>query len=205
MEVIMLPLLALAFATPEPSFPCGPITFVSEMATKGELHAEQRVCLDRTARGDGPFRLTASQFLIEDASRRGRRGTWKALTERHLEEIDPEDPVLLLAYARFLFVSDRSEDSIAFMEHAMPLVERWNDDPEAMVSLHRMRTVAAVQLWQAGKSDKARAHEYAASWWATSEDLGIPDPTAHSLCVTTGDPIDCGDLPSVADAALAKN
>jgi hypothetical protein len=200
MEVPVVLMLSLAVAAPD--FPCGPLFFAHELAQKGELHPNQRLCMNEVASEPGPYRLTASQLLIENASRRGLRGTWKSLTERHLRDIDGEDPVLLLDYARFLFVSDRGEASIAFIDDALTIVERWNDAPDSALTLHRMRTVVAVQLWRAGTGSRERAHDYAADWYAASEALGHPENTAHSLCVTSGDLADCGDGPTVADAGL---
>jgi hypothetical protein len=199
----MVPALALvALASASPEFPCGHERFADELASRGQLHIEQRACLDAVANAEGPHRVVASQILIEDAVQRGRRGVWKRLVERHLEAIDPEDPVLLMDYARFVFISDRDAHALAFLDQALSTVHGWGDAPASELALHRMRTVVAVQLWERGEGSIEQAHDYAAAWWAASEAFGAPEFTAHSLCVATGDPVDCGEPPTVADASF---
>ncbi len=199
----MVPFLAVAaFASTGVEFPCGPERFADELASRGQLHFEQRVCLNELADQPGTHRVTASQILIEDAIQRGRRGVWKRLAERHLADIDPQDPVVLMDYARFVFISDRDASALTYLDQALATVSAWNDSPESELALHRMRTVVAVQLWQRDEGTIETAHDYAAAWWNASEANGTPEYTAHSLCVTTGDPTDCGVPPTVADASM---
>jgi len=199
----MVPFLAVAALASTPAeFPCGHERLLDDLASIGNLHIEQRTCLDEMADVAGPHQMVASQILIEDAIHRGRRGVWKRLAERHLSRIDPQDPVLLMDYARFVFISDRDEKAIAYLNDALEVVSSWGDSPESELALHRMRTVVAVQLWQRSEASKERAHDYAAAWWALSETHGAPEYTAQSLCLGTGDAVDCGEPPTVADASF---
>jgi len=194
----MVWLLSLAFAVAP--FPCGSLDQAHMLAQQGRLFPHQRVCLEDLAKQPGDYRLTASHLLMNDATMRGSHATWQRLAERHLTTIDGDDPALVVAYARFLFVGDRNDETITFIDQVLPRTEGWGPEGvEPGLALHRMRTVAAVNSWRDTAQHVDRAHQYAAAWAQAAEAAGRTDGTAHSLCTMTGPAGDC-PLPTVADA-----
>jgi hypothetical protein len=195
MEVTMWWFIASAVAGT--LFPCGSQDILTKTAEHGALAHYEQACLDEVAEHDGPYQAAASRLLLADAGKRGNRVRWARLAERHLAHVDGSDASLNVAYARFLFASHRTEEVIAFAERALRHAPDWADPVQAL-SLHRLRTSAALSRWTETTVGMERVHRFAVSWLDAARAVGLDEPMAEQLCRTSGPEAHCDPADVVA-------
>jgi len=158
--VPMLVSLLLSFAA---ASPCGDLSAVEAAASGGWLVEPQRECLRRMVKR-GRDAGEASRLLLEDASARGDEPAWLSLAEEHVT-IRPSDGDVWLSLLEETWRRDDLMGVVKFANMALAAQAAWatpGEDPR-IVSVHRMRTYAAVALRHGVGLDDTLV-EYATAW-----------------------------------------
>lgn len=163
-------------------------------AMAGKLTDEERACLEarRDAEPAISVRDAISRLLMADAwARRDTKG-WTLLARYHLEHIDDEDPTLAYKYALRCAIAGpgKSEEAIYWASRALSLPSRWDDEERTSkeYSLHKIRAVAARELWETAPDEptRLRVAMYAADWAVYAASVGKDVDQPKQLCLAVG-------------------
>ena len=185
----MLPwIVSVAAAAP---FPCGVQSHLEQAAATGALSDFEFACLDGVAGVDGLHRHTASRMVVADAWVRQDLQTWERVVVRHFDTVDGSDPEWLLRYTSYLFQEGRGEDVLASAWRALQHAAAWEGEHERVLAFHRLRTTAAVDLWQHNGVGQTRVHALARDWLTVASPSSEDHALARQICTTSGPPTDC--------------
>ncbi len=182
-------------------------------AREGVLHPAQIDHLEGLLQNASPVGASLiSRLLMRNAREQGDTATWERLVKRHLEEIDRSDPDLLLLYARHLSPGgvQQAPAVIRWTSLALERSDQWSgaERVERVSELHRLRTEAAMSLWESttrryvethqdedeasANRYRALAQQYAISWldfaWAAGARIDAPRSACRAAAGQTDGP-----------------
>jgi hypothetical protein len=185
---------------------CDDLVALESTAVMGQLSPQNRSCLEDRARAapQPTTRGKASRLLLSDAEARGDKAEWQRLMKRHLEDIDRSDPNLCLKYAMFLSRGGTGDASgvIRWSNYALENKQAWSGATHTkyVYQLHRLRSQAAMRLWQASEQEfvasraqeaeaeatrrRGVAKDYAREWLDYARESAQDPKDASALCVS---------------------
>ena len=154
---------------------CGESSTLEMAAYRGRLTAENRTCLERGVNSGEPNdRAQASFVLIIDAYASSQTDRYRALMQRHLNEIHTQDAEVAFLYATHLWREQGASDEVLkWSRVAMDGRRRWLSnrtnydnmvkslhDLMVQVSMERAIAVQTISLENPTPENRARADQY---------------------------------------------